>query len=504
MLRQLSATIATTLVLIASSAYAAPNTINYQGRLTDPSGAPVPDGQYLMRFNVYDAQSGGVSLWNSGFLGIPVVGGLFQYNLGDTTALPDLLFDGEPRWLGVQIGADPEMAPRTEFEPNAYSLRAFDANNANNADSLGALPASSFLHQGIDTLQSGTWQLQTSDGEPAYSFRSFGRRFRVSKSGTGAAELSSDSLNGGQLNLLGGSGGRIWGFGGGSLTNLDAALLVLSSLSSAGGVSIIGRPDHGQLVVGDTSGIPTISMRAVNPFTATDSARDANVFLGSGAINQTEILDEPGIAANSTPSNITWPLFPTLADILTVTITIPNDGYVVVEGTTVLRFADSPAGRLAGQMQIDTISGGTLESPHTSWAGVANVPSPPLYQSGVARRVYFFSEPGTHTFRLEATQTTGDVGSSIQSINTWLQATYFRTGYGSVATVTSNPGDNPSATSITVMSEDGSAERMYKVDLRHYELRVLQAQLDAERAEMRALKAEAELRRAQMNQSRDN
>ncbi len=497
MTRKLSAMIAIILALVAGSAYTAPNTINYQGRVTAPDGAPVPDGQQLMRFNIYDAPTDGVSLWNSGFLGISVVGGLFQYNLGDSTTLPDSLFDGEPRWLGVQVGADPEIAPRTEFTPHAYTFRAFDANNA---DSLGDKPATSFLHQGKDTL-STSLQLRTSDGELAYNFTSFGRRFSVSKSGTGSAELSSDSISGGQLRLNGGSGGSIWGLGGGSLSNPNAALLVLSSLSQAGGVSLVGNPDHGQLVMGDTSGLPSLSMRGVNPFTGTDSLRDVNVFLGTGAVNQTEILDEPGIAANSTPSNITWPLFPTLSDILTVTITIPNDGYVVVEGTTVLRFANSPASRLAGQMQIDTLAGGSLEGSHTSWAGVASVPSSPLYQSGVARRVYFFSEAGTHTFRLEASQTTGDVGSSIQSINTWLQATYFRTGYGSVTTITNNPGNNPRAEAITVRRENGSSDQVYRVDLRHYELKVLQAQLAAERAEMRALKAEMELRQAQKRQS---
>jgi hypothetical protein len=48
--------------LLASAAFAdAPNLLNYQGRLTDPSGNP-KSGTFTMQFAVYDAESGGNQL----------------------------------------------------------------------------------------------------------------------------------------------------------------------------------------------------------------------------------------------------------------------------------------------------------------------------------------------------------------------------------------------------------------------------------------------------------
>ena len=55
------------IAITASGAIAAvPSSITYQGKLTDSTGVPVPDGSRAMTFKIYDLQSGGVLLWDSG------------------------------------------------------------------------------------------------------------------------------------------------------------------------------------------------------------------------------------------------------------------------------------------------------------------------------------------------------------------------------------------------------------------------------------------------------
>ena len=91
-----------------------PNVINYQGRLTTPAGEPVPNGNYSVVFTIYN--QAGSPLWSSGPQMVAVIQGLFSYALGSTTILPDTLFNSTGttlRYLGIKIGTDPEITPRT-------------------------------------------------------------------------------------------------------------------------------------------------------------------------------------------------------------------------------------------------------------------------------------------------------------------------------------------------------------------------------------------------------
>ena len=46
------------------SASATPTTMNFQGRLTDSTGAIMPDGLYNMQFRLYTVASGGTATWS--------------------------------------------------------------------------------------------------------------------------------------------------------------------------------------------------------------------------------------------------------------------------------------------------------------------------------------------------------------------------------------------------------------------------------------------------------
>jgi hypothetical protein len=102
--------------------------ISHQGRLTTPAGVPVTDGAYLIKFQIYSDSLAGVTLWNSGFQSVQITNGLFTYLLGKDVLFPADLFTVSPdRWLGITVGVDPEITPRTRMVGSAYALHAFNA-----------------------------------------------------------------------------------------------------------------------------------------------------------------------------------------------------------------------------------------------------------------------------------------------------------------------------------------------------------------------------------------
>ena len=105
-----------------------PGTMNYQGFLTDASGVPMPDGNYNLTFRIYDVSTAGTALWTEAQL-VLVESGVFNAILGNSTAFY-LEFD-IPYWMGIQVGADPELAPRIELTSSAYTF------NSMNAEAIG-------------------------------------------------------------------------------------------------------------------------------------------------------------------------------------------------------------------------------------------------------------------------------------------------------------------------------------------------------------------------------
>jgi hypothetical protein len=98
-----------------------PQTVSYQGVLTDGAGTPVADGTYNITFNFYDATSGGSALWTE-TQAVAVTGGIFSAILGSTAPLA-LAFD-RPYWLGVSVDGGAELSPRRELTASPYSLNA--------------------------------------------------------------------------------------------------------------------------------------------------------------------------------------------------------------------------------------------------------------------------------------------------------------------------------------------------------------------------------------------
>ena len=97
-----------------------PLTINHQGYLTSDAGAPVT-GTSSMTFAIYNVVVAGAALWTE-TQSVVVTNGVFNVYLGDATALPDSIFDGQELYLGVKVGTDSEMTPRIRLTTVPYAF----------------------------------------------------------------------------------------------------------------------------------------------------------------------------------------------------------------------------------------------------------------------------------------------------------------------------------------------------------------------------------------------
>lgn len=177
------------------AAVAATPRLQYQGQLLDPaSGKPVVNGAYAMSFRLYNAATGGSALW-SVTQSVNTVDGLFSTLL----AVDPAIFNGQDLYLGVQVGSDPEAAPRQLL---AYTAYAFRADRAGVADS-SAIATNALNADVLDGLDSTAFMRMGNDGVVAYGVvdanggRLAGRNFSSARDGDGAyrIEISGESYN---------------------------------------------------------------------------------------------------------------------------------------------------------------------------------------------------------------------------------------------------------------------------------------------------------------------
>ena len=115
-----------------------PDVISYQGRLTTTGGTPVPDGSYTVVFTIYDAVAGGTSKWTE-TQSVTTSGGLFSVPLGSVAPISDTVFSGTTRYLGVKIGADPELTPRVALVSVPYAHRVKTVDGAKGGTISGSV-----------------------------------------------------------------------------------------------------------------------------------------------------------------------------------------------------------------------------------------------------------------------------------------------------------------------------------------------------------------------------
>jgi hypothetical protein len=122
-----------------AKAAAVPQAINYQAVLLDSDGDPITTPVDIV-FTIYDAESDGNILWQETKYNVtPDANGQFSLVLGKTAAITDSVLTGEGRWLGIKVGTDAEITPRTELVSSAYSFRVSTVDGATAGKIKGAL-----------------------------------------------------------------------------------------------------------------------------------------------------------------------------------------------------------------------------------------------------------------------------------------------------------------------------------------------------------------------------
>jgi len=113
--------------------------INFQGKVTNTDGTNVATGSYTFVFSMYSVSSGGASVWAE-TKSITVTDGIFQTNLGDTTALPGSVdFNSDNIFLGINFNSNGEMSPRVQFTASPYSFNSdlLDGKDWTNPGTIG-------------------------------------------------------------------------------------------------------------------------------------------------------------------------------------------------------------------------------------------------------------------------------------------------------------------------------------------------------------------------------
>lgn len=165
------------------------------------------------------------------------------------------------------------------------------------------------------------------------------------------------------------------------------------------------------------------------------SPGNGSVNLPDDAVASEEIMDEPGIAfAVQSSDAVLAQATGVMTDIITVTITIPDDGYIVIRGSATLLCSGTSKINQAFA-QIDETSGGGLDDPFYCSAGSGDydTPSSTHFFSMYTERVYQ-KTAGTYTFRLEAMANPENANSAVSTIaRSTLSATFMPTAYGTVS-----------------------------------------------------------------------
>lgn len=520
----------TSLLLGAAVAVAQPpSTMNFQGTLSDGGGVPVADGSYNVTFRIWDSGSGGSILWNENRT-VTVDGGVFNVILGAVNPLV-LPFD-DPYWLGVQVGSDPELTPRTPLTSVPYALNVADgaavASLNGLTDDLSIVGGSNInvTTSGQDIVVSGTGSVSDGDwsvaGDDLVSIP--GGNVGIGTPPATAARLHVDGTirsgagtHGGSFQAQVSGGGAMSYFGGdyggfGSMLQLGAenggsTISLQPDIDEQGGYLTVYRQDSvsGFSVDGNFagSGSPRVTISGLSSSAAfnTDATGDDAVVLAVDAIASEEMLDEPGLA--SVKSNATSPynLDTSVGAIASRTITCPSDGYVFVSTSFEIDLNHD-----AGTTQYCSV--GVSDDPGV----LPNNQDLSLYlPSGAAAGTHLVPSSATGVFQVSEGANTlylvGFKNSSSADIQVWdvqMTTLFFPTGYGIVTTtdggksalagVQDNDASGQSGPTASDLARERSESEAYYRQQRDAEMVAMRERLDSLQRQLDELNEVAGLR----------
>jgi len=155
------------LVMTAAAAWAdVPLCMNFQGRLTDNTGDPLPDGTRAVTVGLYTQESGGNAIWNDVF-STPTKNGYFNIVLGKDGTVGKTLAGvnfNQQLYVGIRVETDTEMTPRQPLSSVPHALSVPDG-----AITQKKAPRAVFANQDNAKIEYGGIEIRFNDGFDSYS-----------------------------------------------------------------------------------------------------------------------------------------------------------------------------------------------------------------------------------------------------------------------------------------------------------------------------------------------
>jgi hypothetical protein len=139
----------------ASRAATVPGTITFAARIVDEKTEAELTGSHTATFALYDAETGGTSVWNESHP-VEVEDGMVFVELGSQNTLDTKVFDGKQLWLQVSVDGN-TMEPRIALASVPYAVRAAAASKAEDSDKIGGVALDGLQKQITGTCNTGQY-----------------------------------------------------------------------------------------------------------------------------------------------------------------------------------------------------------------------------------------------------------------------------------------------------------------------------------------------------------
>ncbi len=160
-----------------------PKLINFQGILRDGSGNPVADGSYSVTFRIYEVPTGGTLLWAE-TTSVTTADGLFAILLGASNPVPDTVFKGSDRWLGIAVSPDGEMPTRQQLVSVGYAYRVNSVDSASGGTITSKVSIGpGHTNTGVNAFVAGANNTASGDGATVTGIQNAASGFYATVSG---------------------------------------------------------------------------------------------------------------------------------------------------------------------------------------------------------------------------------------------------------------------------------------------------------------------------------
>ena len=243
----------------------------------------------------------------------------------------------------------------------------------------------------------------------------------------------------------------------------------LKTLDNRDSLAITTNSEEHSLSFFDSLGNETIRLSGI------DSANES-VRLPESAIDYQEILDEPGLTAAINIDQVA--LFTdAMTDLVTVDITTPADGFILLHGKCYLLLSGT-TGPNNALIQIDEDEAGPSEFPYYTISGLGGFANTSTSYFPVYVTRIFFKPAGSYTFRMEG-RASFSPPAEAKSWDHILTADYYPTAYSGVKSLMSTLPISVEGLPVRINNRSNVTENgtYFEVDLR--DLQSLQRELNA-------------------------